>query len=77
MLLNSGRKVVFSFNIYRLLYIPEIIIGDLDSVRNEVREFYEKQGTTVMRISSQDNTDFEKTMIYINQREKERGNHDF
>lgn len=30
-----------------------------------------------MRISSQDNTDFEKTLIYINQIEQDRGNSDF
>jgi thiamine pyrophosphokinase len=54
-----------------------VIIGDLDSVRDDVRDFYESKGTLIKRITSQDNTDFEKTMIYINQIEQDRGNPDY
>jgi thiamine pyrophosphokinase len=43
------------------------MIGDLDSVRDEVCDFYKKNGTLIKKMTCQDNTDFEKTMIYINE----------
>ena len=43
------------------------MIGDLDSVRDDVCDFYKKHGTIIKKISNQDNTDFEKTVIYINE----------
>ena len=62
---------------FSLLYIPQVIIGDLDSVRNDVRDFYQKNGTLINKISSQDNTDFEKTIIYIKELEMKQENFNF
>ncbi len=44
--------------------IPKFIIGDLDSIKAEVLEFYKNQ-TEVIKISSQDDTDIEKTIKFL------------
>lgn len=49
-------------------YIPDMIVGDLDSLRPEVATFYEALGTEVKRRPDQDHTDFEKCLIEIEAR---------
>lgn len=50
----------------RRRYKPDVIIGDLDSLRPDVREFYSNLGTTVVDQSyDQDTTDFEKCINFI------------
>lgn len=49
-------------------YIPDMIVGDLDSLRPDVATFYEALGTEVKRFPDQDLTDFEKCLIEIETR---------
>ncbi|KAI9350596.1 thiamine pyrophosphokinase [Zopfochytrium polystomum] len=55
----------------RQTFLPDEILGDLDSLRLDVREFYEKQNVPVTRIRDQDSTDFGKCVRRI--REIEAG----
>jgi thiamine pyrophosphokinase len=45
-------------------YIPDYIIGDLDSIRPEVRNYYDTVGTKVVQIHDQNSTDFTKTLRF-------------
>ena len=49
----------------RTKYKPQVIVGDLDSMRPDVRQFYERIGTTIIKVEDEDNTDFEKSIMYI------------
>ena len=51
-------------------YKPHAIVGDLDSLRPDVRAFYEGAGTKVIKVDSQMNTDFEKSILYILEQQK-------
>ncbi|KAK9811230.1 hypothetical protein WJX72_000358 [[Myrmecia] bisecta] len=52
----------------RQRYVPQAIIGDLDSLRPDVREFYEGLGTQTMDLSDdQDSTDLQKCLAYVQQ----------
>jgi len=42
-----------------------MIIGDFDSIRPEVRKYYEDQGTKVFYNKDQDTTDLEKCVYYV------------
>ncbi|XP_058201667.1 thiamine pyrophosphokinase 1-like isoform X2 [Rhododendron vialii] len=47
-------------------YKPDIIKGDMDSVRQEVKDFYAKMGTKIVDESDdQDTTDLHKCIAYI------------
>lgn len=50
----------------RRKYKPDVIKGDLDSIRPEVKEFYQELGTRVVDEShDQDTTDMHKCVLYI------------
>lgn len=44
---------------------PHAIVGDLDSLHDNVREHYSKLGTNIVLKSSQDDTDLEKSIEYL------------
>ncbi|KAF1361384.1 thiamine pyrophosphokinase [Lizonia empirigonia] len=50
-------------------YLPSIIHGDLDSLRDDVRAYYEARGVEVLRDGDQYSTDFGKTMSKISARD--------
>ena len=52
-------------------YIPNYIRGDLDSLRDDVRDFYHSQGTEIQCESEQESTDFMKCIDLINIKEEE------
>ncbi|CAM9668214.1 unnamed protein product, partial [Discosporangium mesarthrocarpum] len=52
----------------RVKFIPEVIIGDLDSIRPEVSSFYEDLGSEVIREQNQDHNDFEKCLMEAERR---------
>ena len=62
----------FNFDHERLKYKPHAIVGDLDSIRPEVRVFYETAGTRLVRYRNQDNTDFEKSILYVLEEQKKK-----
>jgi len=45
--------------------IPNIIIGDLDSITPSNLKLFKKKGVEIRMISEQDTTDFEKSLFYI------------
>ncbi|CAG8450004.1 3269_t:CDS:2 [Ambispora leptoticha] len=55
-------------------YIPAYICGDLDSLRCEVKEFYESKGTKIRALpQDQDTTDFQKCIALLSSLEKQGG----
>ena len=53
---NTAKK-------YRIL--PNIILGDLDSITNSNLSFYRKKGVEIRKITEQETTDFEKALMYV------------
>ncbi|KAG0589818.1 hypothetical protein M758_1G047000 [Ceratodon purpureus] len=53
-------------DVVRLRHKPDVIKGDLDSIRADVRDYYSKMGTTIIDQShDQDTTDLHKCMRFI------------
>ncbi|KAH3688337.1 hypothetical protein WICPIJ_000675 [Wickerhamomyces pijperi] len=46
-------------------YIPDFIIGDLDSLRDEVKSYYASQGVTIIKQSTQYDSDLGKCLKFI------------
>lgn len=46
-------------------FAPDLIKGDMDSVRPEVRAYYEGLGVPVDRMTDQDTTDLMKCLHYV------------
>lgn len=46
-------------------YLPDVIVGDLDSLQKEPRSYYERRGVKVHRYKDQDSTDFMKGLKYL------------
>ncbi|KAG6329796.1 hypothetical protein ID866_9295 [Astraeus odoratus] len=53
----------------RSLYIPDLIKGDLDSLRADVRDHYVSKGVTVIQDHDQDSTDLMKCIQFIQEKE--------
>lgn len=49
----------------RAQYVPDIIVGDLDSLRPEVARFYESLGCEIRVRDDQDHCDFEKCLMEV------------
>lgn len=49
-------------------FVPDVIVGDLDSLRPEVSAFYEALGSEVKLVEDQDYNDFEKCLIEVEAR---------
>lgn len=47
-------------------YIPEFIVGDLDSLRDDVRSFYQSHGSQIKQQQSQYYSDLDKSISLIN-----------
>ena len=45
---KKGNLFMTITTMYRLQYVPLVIIGDLDSLREEVQAFYEKHGSKII-----------------------------
>ncbi|KAI5298114.1 hypothetical protein KEM56_004307, partial [Ascosphaera pollenicola] len=50
---------------------PDVIIGDLDSIKPEIRAHYEAMGVDVQHVADQNSTDFGKALMLINDRRAE------
>ena len=67
---DGGANQLYEFlkdDKLRVHYKPEFIAGDLDSLRDDVREFYENLGVKVLSKPSQYATDFMKSVDLIDE----------
>ncbi|KAG6861035.1 hypothetical protein C0995_004738 [Termitomyces sp. Mi166 len=53
-------------------YLPDLIKGDLDSIRDDVRSFYQSLGVPVVHDADQDSTDLMKCVSAIEEKESGR-----
>ena len=53
--------------------LPDVITGDLDSIRPEVMEFYERLGVPLVRVDEQDSHDFEKCLRWLQVQQEATG----
>ncbi|KIK91480.1 hypothetical protein PAXRUDRAFT_830830 [Paxillus rubicundulus Ve08.2h10] len=61
----------------RDLYIPDLIKGDLDSLRQDVRGFYSSKGVPILHDLDQDSTDLMKCVRALEEKEvTERNEHE-
>lgn len=54
-------------------YIPDEIRGDMDSIRPDVRAYYESKCVKITRVGDQNSTDFMKCVSLLNEKEKTQG----
>ncbi|KAH6913031.1 thiamine pyrophosphokinase [Coprinopsis sp. MPI-PUGE-AT-0042] len=57
----------------RLRYLPDLIKGDLDSIRPDVRDFYSNRNVPVIEDGNQDATDLMKCVSAVSEREEGQG----
>lgn len=57
----------------RAEFVPSVIVGDLDSIRDEVRQFYADAGCDVQHVPDQDSHDFEKAVNVVKKRMDDLG----
>lgn len=66
--ISSGFCLTYSKLVYcyRVHHLPDIIKGDMDSVRSDVREFYSGHGVPIVDLSDdQDTTDLTKCIMFL------------
>lgn len=65
---DGGSNVLYdahpSFRNTETFVLPDVIIGDLDSIRDDVRSFYESQNVDIVLLDDQDSTDLDKALAY-------------
>jgi thiamine pyrophosphokinase len=44
-------------------FIPHLVVGDLDSIRDDVRSFFSDRGVEIRQVSDQSNTDLDKALL--------------
>jgi thiamine pyrophosphokinase len=57
---DGGANIAFSRGI-----IPDIIIGDLDSIRSDVLKYFKRRKVKFIHDTNQENTDIEKAIDYL------------
>ncbi|MEN3039181.1 MAG: thiamine diphosphokinase [Candidatus Kryptonium sp.] len=50
---------------YKLKIQPNFIIGDLDSIEEKVKNFFQKKGSEIILDTDQDSTDIEKSVKFL------------
>lgn len=54
-------------------FLPDLVIGDLDSIRPEVAEFFGHHGVAITQIRDQDSTDLDKALGHVASSDSEGG----
>lgn len=62
-LMNTGQSVEYSF-------VPDLVTGDFDSIRPEVKSFMQSKGAEVIATPDQDYTDFTKCLKIVTEKLK-------
>ncbi len=57
---DGGANIAFKFKI-----LPHFIIGDLDSIRPEVKSFFERKKVEIFQDTDQNSTDIEKSIKFL------------
>ncbi|ELR21529.1 thiamine pyrophosphokinase [Acanthamoeba castellanii str. Neff] len=68
---DGGGNRVFAFDKRR--FVPDVITGDMDSLRPSVMEYYRSKGTAIVQSRDQDTTDLEKCVLQIKDIEHKKG----
>jgi len=55
----------------RAIMLPDLIIGDLDSLRIDVSDFYASCGVTIEAVADQDSHDFEKCLRWLERKQQQ------
>lgn len=63
--ITTSKSKLSHSRISRNSKAPHIIIGNLNTVRQDVKTFYEKMGTKVIKDDDEERTDLEKAIIYV------------
>ena len=45
--------------------MPHLIIGDFDSIKPDIKNYYEQRGVKIFHNKDQDTTDLEKCVYYV------------
>ncbi|KAL4247211.1 Thiamine pyrophosphokinase [Abortiporus biennis] len=72
-LISDAKKVVGQSEDVRERYIPNLIKGDLDSLRQDVREYYSSQKVDIVQDHDQDSTDLMKCIASLSEIERQEG----
>ena len=67
---DGGANALFDDE--RKMMIPDVIKGDMDSAREDVLAYFQKQGTKVIRDPNQDTNDFGKCLEELKERFEEQ-----
>ncbi|KAJ7650346.1 thiamine pyrophosphokinase, partial [Roridomyces roridus] len=66
---GGANRLFDAMGARRNLYLPDLVKGDLDSIREDVKEFYLSQGVPVVHDPDQDSTDLMKCVDAIREKE--------
>ncbi|KAJ7727282.1 thiamine pyrophosphokinase [Mycena maculata] len=75
---GGANRLFDTMGAQRSLYLPDLIKGDLDSIRNDVKDFYISHGVPVVEDPDQYSTDLMKCVSAIQDKEakEQRGEYD-
>jgi thiamine pyrophosphokinase len=57
------------------IFSPDVIIGDFDSIRPEIKSLYAASGVKIVQVLDQSNTDLDKALLYAQSELTEASNH--
>lgn len=61
---DGGANRLFDIR-HEIALTPRVIVGDLDSLKANVRAHYENLGTEIVHETGQDDTDLEKSIVLL------------
>ncbi|KAF9270774.1 thiamine pyrophosphokinase [Marasmius fiardii PR-910] len=67
---GGANRLVSSAEARATKFIPDLIKGDLDSLRSDVQDYYASKGVPVIRDSDQDSTDLMKCINVVEEKER-------
>jgi thiamine pyrophosphokinase len=63
----NTQKSKYSNNSHIPSLVPSVICGDLDSAKEEIKEYYRQRGTKIIKMDDQDTNDLEKSISILKQ----------
>lgn len=57
------------------IFLPDVLIGDFDSIRDDVKAAYAAAGVKIVQVLDQSNTDLDKALLYAQSHLTETSNH--